>query len=189
MVDQNRLISNYLKDSNDVALSMLLDLYFESLFKYGIRILPDETLVEDCIQELLISLWENRKRLLPIKDYRSYLFVSLRRKLIREATKNRNKKISIEDVEFGHEFSYEDIIIGKEIDEANRTKVHNMLDALSHKQREVIYLRFYMMLDYDSIASMLGIKKQSVKNLLQSALKAARELMIGVTILSILKIF
>jgi RNA polymerase sigma factor (sigma-70 family) len=52
--------------------------------------------------------------------------------------------------------------------------LQQLLQKLSHRQQEVINLRFYHNFPYDTIASIMDMNYQSVLNLLQRALKTLR---------------
>lgn len=51
-----------------------------------------------------------------------------------------------------------------------------MLAALSNRQREIIYLRFYQNLDYEEISEVMNINYQASRNLLSHAIKVLRQL-------------
>ena len=53
--------------------------------------------------------------------------------------------------------------------------VQKMLDKLSPRQREIIYLRYFRDMDIEEIVTTIGINKQSIYNLLSSALKIMRK--------------
>jgi len=57
------------------------------LYNYGRHIRTDQALVKDCIQELFIDIWKNRKTLGATDSIKFYLLKSLRRKIIYEAKK------------------------------------------------------------------------------------------------------
>ena len=54
-------------------------------------------------------------------------------------------------------------------------KILRMLDKLSPRQREIIYLRYFRDMDIEEIVTTIGINKQSIYNLLSSALKIMRK--------------
>lgn len=62
-------------------------------------------------------------------------------------------------------------------------KMTGLLTKLPERQKEVLYLRFFHDLSPEEIASMLDIKPQSVRNIIQRALANLREHWIAVIIL------
>jgi DNA-directed RNA polymerase specialized sigma24 family protein len=55
-------------------------------------------------------------------------------------------------------------------------KVRSVLEKLSRRQQEIIYLRFYIEADISHIAEIMDISHQSVYNLLHEALKRFKRL-------------
>ncbi len=63
---------------DESAFSDLYRSYWEALFRYVIRILPDEDDVADVIQETFVTFWELRGKLGNIKSIKAYLFIMAR---------------------------------------------------------------------------------------------------------------
>ena len=64
--------------------------YFPMLFHYGLKFSEEEQLVEDCIQELFIYLYEKDIKLTKIKYPKTYLFIALRRRIIAPRSRYEN---------------------------------------------------------------------------------------------------
>lgn len=56
---------------------------------YGIKLLPDKSLVEDCVQDIFIKLIQNHETLSPTVNVKGYLLKTLRHKLYDTIEKNR----------------------------------------------------------------------------------------------------
>ncbi len=85
-MDKNATIDNFtwsafLKGDKD-AYAVVYREYFSRLYNYGMRFTQDITLVEDCIQDLLLTLWVKRNNLENIAGVDSYIFVSFRNNLL-----------------------------------------------------------------------------------------------------------
>lgn len=157
----------------------LISHYYPDLFSYGSRFTPDTDLLKDCIQEICLELWKNRKRISETGYVKFYLLKSLRRRLIRELQKETPEKLN-EGTTFSagydHELPRESLIIRDERLKDLALKMREMLSRLSRRQQEVIYLRFYMEADIEEIASIMSLNRQSVYNLLHDALKRLKVL-------------
>ena len=57
-------------------------------------------------------------------------------------------------------------------------KITEALNNLSSRQREAIYLRYFEELDFDTIAIIMDMNVQSVRNTLHRGLQAMRNLML-----------
>ena len=149
--------------------------FYALLRNYGIKLLPDKNLVEDCVQDIFINLIQNHTSLSPTANVRGYLLKALRHKLYDTIEKNRK----MEDVSL-----YEDVFQVDELfsrialdttDTDDRVKLlMNALTKLSPHQREIIYLYYVNELGHNEIAGILGINYQSSKNLLSRTLRKLR---------------
>src|SRR5262245_24498141 len=68
---------------DEKALVSIFDRFTKLLYNYGYKIVREEDVVKDAIQDLFIELWKNRETLGDTTSIKFYLFKSLRRKLIR----------------------------------------------------------------------------------------------------------
>ncbi|MEL6923598.1 MAG: sigma factor, partial [Bacteroidota bacterium] len=59
------------------ALNELYDRYVLLLFNYGSKITTDQGLIEDCIQELFVELWEKREKISSTTSVKFYLLKSI----------------------------------------------------------------------------------------------------------------
>ena len=149
----------------------------------------NDALVEDCIQDLFLEIWKNRKNLGKTDSIKLYLLSSLRRKIIRKSTsesKKIDKNASVENYNFEVEFTPEDLIISDETTQLNNKKLQGHLQKLSKRQKEAIYLKYYQGLEYDEISRIMDINYQSARNLVYSALKALKQnfLALGLLVIS-----
>jgi len=154
----------------------LFKIYYRGLFGYGIKLCFDSHLVEDCIQNLFVSLWERRDDLTHIESPNVYLYVSLRRNIL----KAKNRHIKEEDVlltekeRLDIEFTAEELIIKNEMKKESRHELAKALNQLSNQQKEVIYLHYFHGMSYGEIEEILSINRQSVRNHMFRAMQTLR---------------
>ena len=153
------------------ALGMLFRMYYPHLYKYGSKISADEAVLEDCIQELFIELWQH-KNPPPTLSVKAYLLKALKYKLL----KTLHKKNLLLPDSTAFEISYENFIVAKQEDEERVRKVVQAIDQLSNRQKEIIYLKFYQHLDHAQIAGLMNLSRQSVYNLLHETIQKLRSL-------------
>lgn len=163
------------KKGDRVAFNNLATIFYRTLFNYGTKLTPNATLVEDCIQDLFLDLWRRRTFLADTEHVKFYLLKALRRKIASEV-KIQQKWFhhtldKDEDLNFIGEFSIESRIIENETNEHRQKKLQRVLEKLTKRQREVIYLKFYQEMDYEQIAGMMAINYQSARNLVHTAIK------------------
>jgi RNA polymerase sigma factor (sigma-70 family) len=152
--------------------------HFDSLYNYGIKMIRNEELVKDCIQELFFRMWKNNVDFSAVTYLKAYLLKGLRHQILNslELKCHQMDKVQIEE-SLHIEFSPEDYFIQNQYEEGLRTKILHALNQLSDKQREAIYLRYFEELEYDEIAEIMNINLQSVKNNVHRGLDSLRNLL------------
>ncbi len=168
-----------LKAGEKQALATIYQQEVDALFRYGCQITTDQGLVEDSIQDLFIELWKNRATLGDTDAIRQYLLVALRRKIIRQLKQGVNRAerhLKVLDTT-AHAAAADEHLIGAEETERQQKTVSKALGLLSERQREILYLRYFEELDYQHIATVLGINYQSVRNTASAGMKALRKLL------------
>ena len=167
-----------LKKGNPDVLNFLFCKYYNDLYFYGSNLVNDNNLIIDTIQDVFSILWENNKRLSDVQHTKAYIFKIFRNKLLKATQKNISffslKDISkIPEKEFV--LSEEDIIIEQENRSQISKIINNVLEELTDKQKEILYLKFHCNLSNTSISQTLSIKKQSVSNLLNRTINTFRK--------------
>jgi len=165
------LLWNRLREGEKKALEEIYRSHFSILNQYGLRFTDNSSTVEDCIQELFVELWNSRERLSETDSIKPYLLLSLKRKIIRTTKKIRKSTdVELEEYHFDAVLDVESIIVdGEEIDE-RKEKLQFAFKALSDRQREIVYLKYYADLDYEAIAKQMDLNYQSARNLLHRAI-------------------
>jgi RNA polymerase sigma factor (sigma-70 family) len=177
-----------LSRGDENALEWLFDNFSQGLFNYGMKIFSDREVVKDCIQDLFSDLWKNRSRLIVPDSPKIYLFKALKYKIFRLVSQDQKKNAMYETLhESDVQSSAESIMIDEQTAMENRMAIKNALSKLTQRQREVLVLRYFEDMNHDEIAALLKINKQSVYNLLYSALASLKEAMLlEINLLSLL---
>ncbi|MEN7546482.1 sigma-70 family RNA polymerase sigma factor [Rapidithrix thailandica] len=165
-----------LTKGSEQALVNLYERHHEGLYNYGYRLSSNQEITRDCIQELFLDLWHKRKQLKSIEYVKAYLHKMLRNKIV-DVVKENGKfsfQASFREIQ---EFtlSQEDILILEEYTNEQTLQLKQALSNLSHRQKEMIFLRFYSELSYEDIAEITSLKYQSIRNLLYEALRNLRK--------------
>ena len=156
--------------------SKLFKGYYKGLYGYGLKICKQPELVEDCIQNLFVSIWERRDDLSHITSPNVYLYVSLRRSILQKITKQKHLESLGEgstspiDIQFG----IEEIIIKNESRREQARELQKAINQLSNQQKEVLYLHYYNGMSYGEIKEILSINRQSVRNHIYRAMGTLR---------------
>lgn len=136
----------------------------------------DRESIKDAIQDIFFNLYTRKTFLRDISSLKSFLFRSLKNSFINYIVKD-GREISLVDDQYDFSFSYtiEDSIISGENQRILMNRVKQMMNCLSPRQTEIIYLRFLHEMDFAEIAEVLGIGVQATRNLLFRALRKMRE--------------
>ncbi len=167
-----------LKAGDKIALERIYRDHAAVLIKYGRKFSADGQLVEDCLQDLFIEIWKNREGLGNTDSIRKYLLVSLRRKIIRAIGNSRLAGQEPEEHHFTAVFDIESQWETEEWDNERRQKLQKALESLSKRQQEVLYLKYFMQMDYTQIGEIMELNYQSARNLAHRALEAMRDIML-----------
>ena len=150
------------------SFSQIFKFYYPKLYAYGIKLVPFPDFVRDQVQDLFISIWQNRDGLGDVSNLKAYLFISLRRRIFLSKKKNKLNTNPLDGIsdEDSHMLYFEpDEFIDKEYISASiKEKLLKNLNSLPIKQREIVFLRFYHQLTYREIADIIDMKEQSIKN-------------------------
>ena len=169
----------HFRSGDATALATIFHENYDSLYYYGKKLVKDDDLVKDCVQNLFLKIWKTRHNLMAVKSVRPYLLKSLRRHIGDQMTAINRQK-SFQDhyqSEFQITFSHEDFLIASQTDQEQSEALARCLNTLPFRQREALFLRFYEGLDYPRIAEVMLLNVQSVRNLIHQSLKSIKKLM------------
>lgn len=149
--------------------------YYKRLYNYGRKFTTNMAVLEDAIQDTLVSLWTSRDRLRRIAKPHSYLLQTFRFILFKKLRRDRNFQ-PLGGVEPGEpDFGREEILIRQDTDADLRRKLENAMQLLTGRQREAIFLRFYEGLSYEEVAVILEISVKASYKIMSRALSQLRE--------------
>lgn len=176
-LDEKLLLTKLvLGDSN--AFDTIYATYVRQLTNYAAKFTGDIPVIEDCIHDIFIWLWQNRKNLEINYTLKGYLFKCVRSSIIRKIQKHK-KTVLLEDAEEENAFSFyisaEEKYIDSESDSILKKRMAGVLSLLTSKQKEVIYLRFYHNLSFDEIAANMNLTTKACYKLMGRAISELRK--------------
>jgi RNA polymerase sigma-70 factor (ECF subfamily) len=180
---------NEFKNGSRDAYTYIYATYAPVLYNYGYKIVPDQTLVEDCIQDLFEHLLRSRRNLGDTDSIKFYLFKALRREItgkLTRAYKGAFAAADAADPDFHVVFSYETSLVEEELGRERQENLVKALNDLPARQKEAVFLRFYDNLSYEQIAAIMGIDTHSVYKTIYKAIASLQKRMdcaLGLTLL------
>ena len=174
--NEDSLVWEKFRTGDQTALGRIYRKQYNALVKYGLSLVQDEELVEDCIQNLFEKLWLCRDRLGSILVIKPYLFKSLRHHIIDQLTvqKQKSQFLATYFEKYTVTVSCEETLIAEQSREEQRKKLLNSLGLLSKRQREAVYLKTFEELEYDKISEVMLLNQQSIRNLIHQAVKTLK---------------
>ena len=169
---EDKVLWHDLKVGDKKCFNQLFRKYYSELYYYGIKIFPDPDFVKECIQEVFIRVWETRKSLAEVENVKSYLIVSVRRMILVQKGKGKDKhNIEIGQAEnYSFFFDVNEFEQHEEISDEIRQFLLKAINSLTKNQREMIMLFFYHELTYPEIAQIMGISIPAARNLMYRTL-------------------
>jgi len=155
------LLWKQFKEGNMASFRLLYQMYYEPLYRYGLKYLSsDET--EDAIQSLFLYVLQRKKSIAKVEHVKAYLFKSFHHEIMKVL---KSKNIVLEQVDTSVE---EEVASSKE---PLFVELLTLLKRLSPRELEVVNLKYYQ--DYNNleIANSLGLKNQTIRNTLVNAIK------------------
>ncbi|MCH7408093.1 sigma-70 family RNA polymerase sigma factor [Belliella sp. DSM 111904] len=157
------------------AFGFVFKTFVKEFFKYGCKFTKDKALIEDVIQDTFVSLWKSKEKVKIEKSIKFYLITAFRRELIRRISAER-KFDTIEDCADTYfiEHSYIDLLVQHQSSIQMNEDLTHALSQLTARQREAIYLKYFVELSYEEIAETLDMQVPSLYNLIMKAMKALK---------------
>jgi RNA polymerase sigma-70 factor (ECF subfamily) len=149
--------------SDDVAFAELYDRYGRVAYGLALRILRDETLAEDAVQEAFLAIWRGAARFIPERGKASTWILTLvhRRAVDLVRRENRRRAEPLEDREpASPQSSAEDVAWLR----LERERVQAALRKLPDVQREAIELAYYGGYTQSELAERLGQPLGTIKS-------------------------
>ncbi len=163
--------------SDEIALAELYDRYGRVAYGLALRVLRDEALAEDAVQEAFLAIWRGAARFIPERGKASTWILTLVHRravdLVRREQRRRTEPLPEGD---------EPAAPGGSADDATwlrleRERVQAALQQLPDQQREAIELAYYGGFTQSELAERLGQPLGTIKSRMFAGLAHLRELL------------
>ncbi len=159
-----------------LAFTSIYNKYVNELYAYGIGLGFNPETIKDAIQEIFYKIYFNRDLLKGVINLKYYLFRSLKNKLLDVFRSSvPTHEISESEPDFTITVTILDELIDLEEKATLKNRVEKLLDRLTNRQREAVYLRFMQEMSYDEIAELLKMTPQATRKLIFRAMERMRE--------------
>ncbi|HEX4518903.1 MAG TPA: sigma-70 family RNA polymerase sigma factor [Gaiellaceae bacterium] len=159
--------------SEQSALAELYDRYGRTAYGLALRVLRDQSLAEDAVQEAFLAIWRTASRFMPEKGRAStWILTLVHRRAV--DTVRREQRRRADSLELAAEPSVE----GVEEDAWLRLQRERVQEALRHlpdTQREALELAYYGGFSQSELAERLGQPLGTIKSRMFTGLSRLRE--------------
>lgn len=169
----NKTIIKALVQDDEKIFGQLYDYYSIPLFKNIYKILPDQPEAEDILQAVFLKLWEQRKLLHNKQSIPGWLFTTsfyLTMTAVRKKLKNRIEELT----------ETSELIGQDDMDEGYFEQRTSFLkEAINHlPERKRLAFELYKIegKSYKEVGEILGIKEDTVKEYVKSAIQLLKQL-------------
>ena len=160
-------------------IASLYNRYVDDLYTYALYLGFEKGIILDAIHDVFCKFAADEKRLQDVSNVKFYLFKSLKNRIY-DIYKAQKKYIGLstidaQDAPFNIQVNIEEQLIDKEEQQQIKDQLSEMLDSLTERQREVVYLRYVQEYDYAQISELLNISIHGCRKLLSKAMQNLRE--------------
>ena len=153
--------------------------YVDDLHTYALYLGFEKGIIMDAIHDVFCKFAANEKLLQDVSNIKFYLFKSLKNRLydIYKARKEYAElsAIDLQETPFNIQVTIEERLIGQEEQQQIKNQLAEMLESLTERQREIVYLRYVQEYDYEQISELLNISVHGCRKLLSKAMQNLRE--------------
>ena len=158
---------NYYFILNTKTYNQAVKKYSGRLYAYALKVIVNEQIAQDLVQDVFLKLWENRNKVAEIK-VKSWLFTSMHNAAMNILKSGNYKNIASEELtdnlgEVAHTFELQDLI------------THN-LKQLPPVQQSILLLRDLEGYNYQEIGELLQLSEAKVKVYLFRARQKMKQL-------------
>lgn len=158
------------QEGDEFAFVTLYNRFKAPVYVFCLKLLLDEELARDALQETFLRVYENRDRLLKTAAFRSWLFTIARNQCYNVIRRDR-RTVALHDADDVANAASTPANVLERSEQVNL--VNHYLAKLKVEYREVLILREYQNLSYEEIAAVTRTTVSSVKSRL---FKARRKL-------------
>lgn len=159
------ILIRQMQEGNSQAFHKLYAIYSSAIRNNISRFIKDNEAIQDLLQEVFITLWENKEKIKINEGAAPWLYTVSRNKSLNYLRK-KIPVIIIELTTYQHNFSHED-----EADSERLSVIYEALKLLPERKKMAFYQYRIQGRSLSDIADAMGITKNTVKEYLKDAKK------------------
>lgn len=168
-----------MKEKSIIHYNELYEKYAKEMYAYGMAFSFGKETVLDAIHDVFLHIIEHGSNIDMQYNVKFYLLVSLRNRLFTM----KRKELCVQSIDDTGDSNFSILVSGMEDvveddEERNEiiSRIEMILNNLTDRQREAIYLRYMQELSYEEIAELLKISPKAARKLTYRAISQMKEL-------------
>lgn len=170
MIDPDTYLVSLLKNDNKQAYKTLFEKYGTRLYLFALKYLKEKEDAKDLLNEVFLTLWENRQNLKTNSSLKAYLFTiaynNIRQRFLKKIREEKYVRV------FADEYLADSPKGDEQLDyPLFLEKLNRIIDMLPPRRKEILLLSYKEELKNYEIAEKLGLSDHHVKKQLVIARK------------------
>ncbi len=147
--------------------------YYKAVHGNILKLVQDNASAEDILQDVFLSLWENREKIDAARSLAGWLFVTSYNRSMTFLKRRLREKIT----PVLHAEDLVEIPIGQPLAEIRLKELERAINTLSPQKQKVFYMCKLKGLSYEETADLMKISRHTVKEYLTAAFRSIKEQM------------
>lgn len=174
-IELNILIKQ-ISQGNESAFRTFYDLYYARLYRYAFKFIQSDFLCEELISDVYVKIWNNRKNLVQIENFKFYLYVSVKNQAL-TYLRRKSKTDHHIDIDAAESLLVEinqpdDLLISQEL--ANL--IEEAINSLPNRCGIIFRLIREDGLSYKQVSELLEISEKTISSQMMIATKKIRNI-------------
>lgn len=166
-------LTELLKSGDHSAFSEIYNRYWGVLYIHCLKMLKDEAVAGDVVQDLFVALWTKSSAIVITSNLSGYLYVTARHKVLNEIRKRKNNHKFMDNLSLFVKTNDNHIL--EQINEKDLARaIESEIQYLPQKMRAIFEYSRKSYLSHREIANLLGISDKTVKKQVANAIKILR---------------
>lgn len=173
VLNEEKTLLHELQKGDESAFRQIYNQYYGVLYLHAYNKLRDRETAKDIVHDLFAGIWQKRESLTITGKLSSYLYASVRNRILDYISKEQSKANYLESLTQKMESQYEATdhrVREKMLEE----QIENVLLQLPPRIREIFELSRKQYLSHKEISQRLNLSEQSVRSYIKDALRALR---------------
>lgn len=171
----NILLIEWIKENDDLAFRELYQRFYSQLYIHAYKRIDDPQAIEDLLQDVFTSVWNNRHKLKIEHSVSGYLYTAVRYKIINYFFRQDTANKYLNSLE-SHLNEQEPIQADYLVRERQLMNIiEKEINALPPAMRRVFKMSRFDQLSHKEIASTLQLSEQTIKTQVKKALRILKQ--------------